>query len=145
MFFYSGLQKELTVKMFGLALMVQFLRLGGRSCSEYLNDDLMRLWISGGLSGTKLIKSCPLKVCSSCFIILPMHMVWSLRSKSLNPQLKAERLTGAAKKVSSFRWISSFRWALKTNPLGWRKDAISLLCVITGHKWWKHSGQSHTS
>lgn len=95
-FFYWGLLKELTVKMFGLALTVQLLQLGGRSRSEYLNDDLMRLWISGGLPGTKLIKSCPLKVRYSCFIILPMHMVWSLRSKRSNPQLKAERLTGAA-------------------------------------------------
>lgn len=82
------MQKELTAKIFGLSLIAQLLQLRGRSCSEYLKDGLMRLWISGGLSGTNLIKKLPFK---ARFMILPKYMVLSMRSKISNPQLKAER------------------------------------------------------
>lgn len=53
------------MKIIGLALVhvVRLLQLGGRSCFEYLHNDLIRAWTqTDTLCGTKVIKNWPLKV-----------------------------------------------------------------------------------
>lgn len=53
------------MNIIGLALVhtVRLLQLGGRSCFEYLHNDLIKAWIqSDTLCGTKVIKNWPLNV-----------------------------------------------------------------------------------